>query len=275
MAQLFKPAANTIATASLILGAGLPFLLIGASQITRSSANTLVDNPIDQPVPFSHLHHTKELGIDCRYCHNTVEYAAHASVPATEVCMSCHSQIWTNSPMLAPVRDSYESNKPLRWNKVNAVPDFVYFDHSIHIARGISCNTCHGAVQEMPITWKGQAFRMAWCLDCHKNPGKYMILDPEEEDHGDHGDGHDEESHDDHAHDEGHDHGVSTLTPRQRVFAIYQKISAGEKLTDIERRIAIGKTQQLPADKVHEGYKVMQQQDINITQLQDCYVCHN
>ncbi len=272
MAQLFKPVANTLATASLIAGAGVPFLLLGASQITRSPAGTKQFNPIDQPVPFSHKHHTKELGIDCRYCHYTVEYSAKASVPATEVCMSCHSQIWTNSPMLAPVRDSYESNKPLRWAKVNNVPDFVYFDHSIHINRGISCNTCHGAVQEMPITWKGQAFRMAWCLDCHKNPGKYMLLD---EEGAEHSDGHEGDGHegDGHSHEGEHD-SVSTLSPRERVFAIYHKIAAGEKLTDVERKTAIGKTQQLPADDVHAGYKVMQQQDINITQLQDCYICH-
>lgn len=262
MAQLFKPFANTLATVSLIAGAGVPFLILAGSQITRSPAGTKQFNPVDQPVPFSHKHHAKELGIDCRYCHYTVEYQAQASIPATEVCMSCHSQIWTNSPMLAPVRDSYESNKPLRWAKVNNVPDFVYFDHSIHINRGISCNTCHGAVQEMPITWKGQAFRMAWCLDCHKNPGKYMLLD-EHEDHG-HGDDHAEDGHEE----------VSTLSPRERVFAIYKKIAAGEKLTETERRIAIGKTQQLPADDIHAGYKEMQQQDVNITQLQDCYICH-
>lgn len=268
MAQLFKPVANTLATVSLIVGAGLPFVLLGASQITRSPAGTKVNNPIDQPVPFSHKHHVKELGIDCRYCHYMVEDAATASVPATEVCMSCHSQIWTNSPMLAPVRDSYENNKPLKWNKVNAVPDFVYFDHSIHVARGISCNTCHGAVQEMHITWKGNAFRMAWCLDCHKNPGKFH-LEEGSSDHSHDGHGHGDE------HEGAHAESVSTLTPRQRIFEVYRKIAAGEKLTDQEHKLAIGQTQQLPADRVHAGYKEMQQQGVNITQLQDCYVCHN
>lgn len=263
MAQLFKPVANTLATASLIVGAGLPFLLLAGSQITRSPAGTKVFNPLDQPVPFSHRHHVTELGIDCRYCHSSVEDSAHASVPATEVCMSCHSQIWTNSPMLAPVRDSYESNKPLRWNKVNAVPDFVYFDHSIHIARGISCNTCHGAVQNMPLTWKGQAFRMSWCLDCHKNPSKFMLVDEEGA------------AHDEHAEEGAHeDHAVSTLTPREKVFHLYKKIAAGEKLNDVEHKLAIGLTQQLPSDDVHKGYKVMQQAGVNVTQLQDCYVCH-
>lgn len=260
MAQLFKPVANTLATASLIAGAGVPFLILGVSQITRSPAGTKVDNPIDQPVPFSHRHHAKELGIDCRYCHYTVETQANASVPATEVCMTCHSQIWTNSPMLAPIRDSYESNKPLKWNKVNVVPDFVYFNHSIHISRGISCNTCHGAVQEMPITWKGESFRMAWCLDCHKNPSKYMLLDKS----GGEGDGYGSAS-----------EAVSTLSPRQRIFEVYRKISAGEELTQVEHELAIGQTQLLPADDVHAGYKQMQDQGVNVSQLQDCYVCHH
>lgn len=274
MAQLFKPAANTIATLSLVAGAGVPFLLLGASQISRSPANTKVNVPLDQPVPFSHKHHVKELGIDCRYCHGEVEYQAHAGVPATEVCMSCHSQIWTNSPMLAPVRDSYESNKPLRWNKVNVVPDFVYFDHSLHIQKGISCNNCHGAVQEMHIMAKGNAFRMAWCLECHDNPGKYMLPTEEAKDgHGDdHSGDHGGESHEGH---EGHEDSVSTLTPREAMFNIYKKIAAGEKLSDQEYKLSRGLGQRLPNDKTHEGYKLMEQRNINVSQLKDCYICHN
>ncbi len=270
MAQLFKPYANSIATMSLMIAAGTPVLLIvTGSLITRSPANTKALVPIDQPVPFSHKHHVKELGIDCRYCHNTVEEQANASVPATEVCMSCHSQIWTNSPMLEPVRNSYETGKPIKWTKVNAVPDFVYFDHSIHINRGISCNTCHGAVQEMAITWKGRPFSMAWCLDCHKHPEKYM-LDISPSKVGSHADGEAGE------HGEGHDesHAANVLTPREQVFELYRKIASGEKLTEMEWRLSRGHTQHLPNDQVHAGYKRMEEKGINVSQLSDCWVCH-
>lgn len=265
MGQLFKPAANSIATASLVVGALLPFVvLVGGSQLTRSPANTKVGMPLDQPVPFSHKHHVKELGIDCRYCHTTVETQANASVPATEVCMSCHSQIWTNSPYLEPVRQSWETDTPIKWRKVNAVPDFVYFDHSIHIDRGISCNTCHGAVQEMHITWKGQPLHMAWCLDCHKNPEKYMFLDGEEEHH-------DEDGH------EGEHAPADLLTPRQKVFNLYKKIAGGEKLSEQEQKLAEGLPQQMPTDKTHAPYqaKIMEEAKINVSQLADCYICHH
>ena len=266
MAQLFKPYANSIATMSLMLAAGAPvLLLVTGSLITRSPANTKAFIPQDQPVPFSHKHHVKELGIDCRYCHNTVEEQANATVPATEVCMSCHSQIWTNSPMLEPVRDSYKTGKPIKWTKVSAVPDFVYFDHSIHIKRGISCNNCHGAVQEMAITWKGKPFSMAWCLDCHKHPEKYMLnVEPKgSESHGDAPAG----DHAEHA-------GANVLTPREQIFELYRKIAAGEKLTETEWRISKGHTQHLPNDEVHEGYKRMEERGVNISQLSDCWICH-
>ncbi len=257
MGQIFKPYANTIASASLMAAAGLPLLLIvTGSLITRSPYNTKEQNPIDQPVPFSHEHHSKELGIDCRYCHTTVETEALAGVPATEVCMSCHSQIWTNSPMLEPVRDSYLTGKPIKWTKVNAVPDFVYFDHSIHISRGISCNTCHGPVQEMPITWKGRMFSMAWCVDCHKNPEKYLweVGAAGDHDHGAEGEG------------------VNTLSPRQQVFELYKKIAAGDQLSELEYHVRMGGTQQVPADEIH--VQRIQERGINKSQLTDCWVCH-
>lgn len=264
MAQIFKPSANSIASTSLLLAATAPLVLIvSGSLITRSPHNTKQFIPIDQPVPFSHKHHVKELGIDCRYCHNTVEEQANASVPATEVCMSCHSQIWTNSPMLEPVRDSYATGKPIKWNKVNAVPDFVYFDHSIHVSRGISCNNCHGAVQEMPITWKGEAFSMAWCLDCHKHPEKYMAqFSASGMTGGDvPADGHNAE-------------GANTLTPREQVFELYRKIAAGEELSETERELSKGGMQRIPNDEVHAGYKRMEEKGINVSQMADCWVCH-
>lgn len=175
MPQIFGPGANTMARVSLVALIALPGLALATgSAITRSSFNTKVGVPVDQPVPFSHMHHVSELGIDCRYCHNSVEKSATAGLPATSVCMSCHSQIWTNSPLLEPVRKAAASNKPIQWTLVNSVPDFVYFNHSIHVAKGVGCNTCHGPVGEMMSTFKGNSFQMAWCLDCHRKPEQFI-----------------------------------------------------------------------------------------------------
>lgn len=247
MAQLFRPGANTIATVSLFLGAAAPFaLFLTGSQITRSPANTGVKVPIDQPIPFSHAHHAYELGIDCRFCHVSVENSAKASLPASDVCMTCHSQIWTNSPLLDPLRTSYEKNIPIEWNKVNKVPDFVYFDHSIHIDRGISCNNCHGPVQEMHKLYKGNDFRMSWCVECHTDPSKFLYQASED----------------------------PKLTPRQQIFQMYKKISAGQPLTPVEHKLAEGLAQRAPNDKAHEGVALMRERGINVSQLTDCYICH-
>jgi hypothetical protein len=129
-----------------------------------------VDVVRDQPVPFSHDHHVSGLGIDCRYCHTTVETSAFAGIPSTEICMGCHSQIWNDSPLLAPVRESYRSGEPLRWTRVHDLPDFAYFDHSIHVAKGIACESCHGRVDRMPLMRKAYSLQMEWCLDCHRHP---------------------------------------------------------------------------------------------------------
>lgn len=145
------------------------FLFLGG--FGDSSYETLVGWVRDQTVPFSHQHHVGDLGIDCRYCHTTVEVSRHAGLPATEICMTCHSQVWTGAPMLAPVRQSLATGKPLKWNRVSRVPDYVYFDHSIHVARGVPCVTCHGRVDKMPLMVRAQPFQMQWCLDCHRNPG--------------------------------------------------------------------------------------------------------
>jgi hypothetical protein len=128
----------------------------------------------DQPVPFSHKHHVGELGLDCRYCHTAVENSSAAGMPPTQTCMTCHSQIWVNSPMLEPVRASYRDDKSIEWIRVNAVPDFVYFNHSIHVNKGIGCVTCHGPVGDMPLTWRANTLQMGWCLDCHRAPEKYV-----------------------------------------------------------------------------------------------------
>ena len=138
----------------------------------------------DQPVPFSHEHHVGGLGLDCRYCHTSVEKARFAGLPPTETCMTCHSQIWTNAQMLAPVRASLAENKPIRWQRVHKLPGYVYFDHSIHIAKGVGCSTCHGPVHEMKLTRQAAPLTMKWCLDCHRDPAKNLrprdaVFDPE------------------------------------------------------------------------------------------------
>jgi hypothetical protein len=136
----------------------------------RSSYVTQVDVVRDQPVPFSHDHHVSGLGIDCRYCHASVETSAFAGMPSTETCMGCHSLIWKDSPLLAPVRDSWRTREPLRWTRVYDVPDFVYFNHGIHVAKGVACESCHGRVDRMPLMRKAEALHMEWCLDCHRHP---------------------------------------------------------------------------------------------------------
>jgi hypothetical protein len=127
-----------------------------------------------QPVPFSHQHHVSGLGIDCRYCHTTVEVSQNAGMPPTHTCMTCHSQIWTNAEMLAPVRQSLAENKPLRWTRVYTLPDYVYFDHSIHIAKGVGCTECHGPIGDMPLTRKATTHYMSWCLSCHRDPAPHL-----------------------------------------------------------------------------------------------------
>ncbi len=175
MAQVFHPSFNTLSRLSLLGALVVPALLIVAgSAITRSSYNTKAGIPLEQPVPFSHEHHSVELGIDCRYCHTSVEKSAYSNVPPTHTCMSCHSQIWTNSPLLEPVRQSYATNTPLRWTQLNKVPDFVYFPHNAHVNKGINCNECHGPIQKMMLTYKAKPFFMYWCLDCHRNPEKHI-----------------------------------------------------------------------------------------------------
>ena len=259
MAQLFGPNTNTYAKVSLLLAAGAPLTVFYlGSTITRSSYNTHVGIPLDQPIPFSHKHHAFELGIDCRFCHTSVEEGAIAGLPTTEVCMTCHSQVWTNSPLLAPLREGWESGVPIEWVKVNRVPDFVYFDHSIHIVRGINCNTCHGPVQQMQITFKGQTFHMSWCLECHRNPEKFMY----EMEEG--------------------------MEPRAQVFELYSKLSRGEKLTPFENAMKEGRYAHVPDDIAHEGLvpseeggppmsegvRLMKERKVAKAELTDCWVCH-
>jgi Cytochrome c7 and related cytochrome c/Cytochrome c3 len=128
----------------------------------------------EQPVPFSHKHHVSGLGLDCRYCHTTVEKSASAGMPSTGICMTCHSQIWTNAAMLAPDRQSMAEKIPLRWTRVYTLPDYVFFDHSIHIAKGVGCTECHGPIGDMNLTWKARTLYMSWCLSCHRDPAPHL-----------------------------------------------------------------------------------------------------
>jgi hypothetical protein len=173
--QIFHPSLNTISKASLLCAVLLVVAVIftGAAY-DRSPYVTQVGVPLEQPIEFSHEHHAGDLGIDCRYCHASVETSKFAGMPATHTCMSCHSQIWSGSAMLSKVRESYASGTPIAWNRVHDLPDFAHFDHSIHISKGVGCSTCHGAVDRMPLMWKEHTLRMEWCLECHRSPERFI-----------------------------------------------------------------------------------------------------
>ena len=175
MAQIFHPSTNTISRVSIF--GGLFFvlgLLFVVYMIFRSPYVTGVNVVLDQPVPFSHEHHVRALGLDCRYCHTSVEKSSFAGIPPTETCMTCHSQIWTDSPMLEPVRTSMRTSTPIRWNRVHDLPDYVFFNHSIHVQKGVGCVSCHGPVDQMPMTWKAEPMTMEWCLSCHRAPERHL-----------------------------------------------------------------------------------------------------
>jgi hypothetical protein len=171
MPQLFPPAADTIARLVLVVILVSPIVAIGGAYAIMSSQYVTGQSITPhQPIPFSHAHHVGDVGLDCRYCHTSVEKAAFAGMPPTATCMTCHSQLFTNAAMLGPVRQSLANGKPIHWTKVNRLPDYVYFDHSVHTANGVGCSTCHGAVQDMPLTRQAAPLTMGWCVDCHRNP---------------------------------------------------------------------------------------------------------
>lgn len=175
MPQFFPPVANSIVRLLLLGAVGMLCILAwGGYMIVRSPYETRQDVPREQPVPFSHEHHVSGLGIDCRYCHTTVETSSFANLPATKTCLNCHSQMWAVAPLLEPLRQSYRTGKSLEWTRVHDLPQFVYFNHSIHVNKGIGCSTCHGRVDKMPLTWQAQNLRMSWCLDCHRHPERYV-----------------------------------------------------------------------------------------------------
>jgi len=171
MAQIFHRSTNTLSKVSIF---GAVFILAGlggiASLLIRSGFYTQVYVDREQPVPFSHKHHVGGLGIDCRFCHTSVETSSFAGIPPTKTCMGCHSQIWADSPTLEPVRASFRTDRSLEWNRVHKVADFVYFNHSIHINKGVGCATCHGRVDQMPLMRRQNTLLMEWCIGCHQAP---------------------------------------------------------------------------------------------------------
>lgn len=175
MAQIFHPSTNTISRVSIFGAIILVCVGVGTlAAINRSSYVTGVGTARLQPVPFSHKHHIADVGIDCRYCHTSVEESAFAGIPATQICMNCHSQIWADSPMLEPVRASARSDTSLEWTRVHNLPGFVYFDHSIHVKKGVGCATCHGRVDGMPLMRRENSLYMEWCLECHREPERFV-----------------------------------------------------------------------------------------------------
>ncbi|HXF64009.1 MAG TPA: cytochrome c3 family protein [Caldilineaceae bacterium] len=217
MAQIFHPSANSFARVSIFGAVFFIAALAGIGLVVaRSDYSTNVGVVQPQPVQFSHAHHVDGLGIDCRYCHTSVEESSFAGMPSTHTCMTCHSQIWNNSPILEPVRESYRTGVPLAWTRVHDLGDFVYFNHSIHVQKGIGCTDCHGQVDEMNLMWKAEPMTMEWCLDCHRQPERY-------------------------------------LRPVDEVFNM-----------DYRR----------PADQLALGRQLIEEYQIPVERLTDCYVCH-
>jgi len=175
MAQIFHRSANSFSRLSILaVLVVVTVLLWAALETQRAPYVTYQEVAQSQPVPFSHQHHNAGLGIDCRYCHTSVEQSSYAGIPPTKTCMNCHSQIWTNAPMLEPVRESYRTGNSLLWTKVTYVPDYVYFNHSIHVNKGVGCLSCHGPVNKMPLMYQASTMRMEWCLECHRAPEKFL-----------------------------------------------------------------------------------------------------
>lgn len=173
--QIFHHSTNTLAKVSIfgaLVAAGLGMWLL--LEVNRTPYVTNAGVARIQPVQFSHQHHVGGLGLDCRYCHTSVEKAAVAGIPPTKTCMNCHSQIWSTSPELEPVRESFRTGNSLEWIRVHDLPEFAYFDHSAHVNKGMGCSTCHGRVDRMPLVWQEKSLQMEWCLECHRAPEKFV-----------------------------------------------------------------------------------------------------
>lgn len=236
MGQLFPPGADWIVKWSMLGGAVTAVILVGVSSgLYWSPIVTDVNVAKDQPIPFSHHRHVTGNDIDCRYCHTTVETSNFAGIPTTETCMTCHSQILADQPMLEPIFESWSTGKPMEWTRLNDMPDFVYFDHSIHINKGIGCNHCHSndqsRIEEMRLTVKAQTHHMSWCLECHKDPSKF-------------------------------------IRPQSEVFNMAWNIRDDKSKT-------LSKIQELGFDDQHAlGNHLVKEYKIEVEQLTNCSICH-
>ena len=175
MAQIFDRSSNALARASLVL-TGLIVIALGVTlnELQRSPWVTKQGQRADQPIPFSHKHHVMGLGLQCQYCHTSVEKSSYAGIPPTKTCMNCHAQIWTNANLLEPVRTSWATGESIPWIKIHDLPDYAYFSHEIHVNKGLGCSSCHGRVDEMPLMYQESSLQMEWCLNCHRNPAKNL-----------------------------------------------------------------------------------------------------
>ena len=181
MAQIFHRSTNFISLLSVLSAFFLiAFGLVAVIAVARSPYLTRQNITREQPVQFSHKHHVGDDGIDCRYCHTGVETSAVAGIPPTKTCMNCHSVLFNNSEYLEPIRQSYRDDTSIPWVKVHRLADFVYFNHSIHINKGVGCSTCHGQVNQMPLIFQANTLLMQWCLDCHRNPEAVLREKPED-----------------------------------------------------------------------------------------------
>ena len=175
MAALFRPWTNTAFRVALVaIALGVVAVVVAPMIYVRTPQWRRQLDPVDQPVQFDHRHHVQDDGIDCLYCHQLATVSPTAGIPSTDLCMGCHNQIWNDSPMLEPVRRSWFSGQPIPWNRVHDVPDFVYFNHAIHVTQGIGCESCHGRVDRMGSVYQVADLSMGWCLDCHRQPERFV-----------------------------------------------------------------------------------------------------
>jgi len=173
MAQVFSRRLTLVVRIALLATAAAAVAFAVAYRV-NARADAPLDDPIEQPIPFSHQHHVRDDGIDCRYCHASVETSAFAGIPPLATCMTCHAILYNDAPLLAPLRAAYAGHATIAWNRVHDLPDFVYFDHSIHVSKGVGCSTCHGRVDRMPLMRRVVSLDMQWCLACHRNPEPYL-----------------------------------------------------------------------------------------------------
>jgi hypothetical protein len=174
MPQVFSRRLTLIVKLVLVGLAGALVALLASGGVWREHSVQALGEPVVQPIPFSHKHHVGDDGIDCRYCHTTVETGRHAGLPSTHTCLTCHSQLYRDAPLLQPLHESARTGTPIAWQRVHDLPDFVFFDHSVHVAKGVGCVECHGRIDQMPLTWRAEPLQMQWCLDCHRDPAPHL-----------------------------------------------------------------------------------------------------